>query len=44
MASEICLVDKNKEKAEAEAEDIGHASIFLGNPLVIGTHGVYLAF
>ncbi|XP_043469910.1 L-lactate dehydrogenase A chain-like isoform X1 [Leptopilina heterotoma] len=37
IASEIVLVDKNKEKVEAEAEDIRHASIFLGNPLVIGT-------
>ncbi|XP_063986220.1 L-lactate dehydrogenase-like [Diachasmimorpha longicaudata] len=37
MASEVCLIDKNAARAEAEAEDIRHAGIFLGNPLVTGT-------
>lgn len=39
MASEVCLIDKNAARAEAEAEDIRHAGIFLGNPLVTGTAG-----
>lgn len=39
MASEVCLIDKNAGRAEAEAEDIRHAGIFLGNPLVTGTAG-----
>lgn len=43
IASEICLLDK-EEKVEAEAEDIRHASIFLGNPLVIGAKGMHLPF
>ncbi|CAD6232990.1 GSCOCG00007084001-RA-CDS, partial [Cotesia congregata] len=37
MASEVCLIDKNAVRAEAEAEDIRHAGIFLGNPLITGT-------
>ncbi|XP_035727692.1 L-lactate dehydrogenase-like [Vespa mandarinia] len=40
MASEICLFDKDGSKASAEAEDIQHAGIFLGNPLVTGTSDV----
>ncbi|XP_015598303.1 L-lactate dehydrogenase [Cephus cinctus] len=36
MASEVCLIDKDLKKAMAEAEDIQHAGIFLGNPLVTG--------
>ncbi|XP_051161586.1 uncharacterized protein LOC127281755 [Leptopilina boulardi] len=39
IASEIVLVDKH-EKVKAEAEDIRHASIFLGNPLVIGAKDI----
>lgn len=39
MASELCLFDKDGNKANAEAEDIRHAGIFLGNPLVTGTSG-----
>ncbi|XP_023289680.1 L-lactate dehydrogenase A chain-like [Orussus abietinus] len=35
-ASEVCLVDKDKERARAEAEDIQHAGVFLGCPLVVG--------
>ncbi|XP_025072917.1 L-lactate dehydrogenase A chain-like [Pogonomyrmex barbatus] len=37
IASEVCLIDQNLDKASAEAEDIQHAGIFLGCPLVIGT-------
>ncbi|KAL2713254.1 L-lactate dehydrogenase [Vespula squamosa] len=40
MASEVCLFDKDANKAIAEAEDIQHAGIFLGNPLVTGTSDV----
>ncbi|KAF7382201.1 hypothetical protein HZH66_013633 [Vespula vulgaris] len=40
MASEVCLFDKDGNKASAEAEDIQHAGIFLGNPLVTGTSDV----
>ncbi|XP_034952482.1 L-lactate dehydrogenase B-B chain-like isoform X2 [Chelonus insularis] len=40
MASEVCLIDKNAVRAEAEAEDIRHAGIFLGNPLIIGTSDI----
>ncbi|KAK0180554.1 hypothetical protein PV327_002922 [Microctonus hyperodae] len=40
MASEVCLIDKNAARAEAEAEDIRHAGVFLGNPLVIGTQDI----
>lgn len=39
IASEVCLIDKDASKAEAEAEDIRHAGVFLGNPLVTGTAG-----
>ncbi|XP_024884031.1 L-lactate dehydrogenase-like [Temnothorax curvispinosus] len=41
IASEVCLIDQNLDKASAEAEDIQHAGIFLGCPLVIGTSDVY---
>lgn len=37
IASEVCLIDQNQDKASAEAEDIQHAGVFLGCPLVIGT-------
>ncbi|KAK2585738.1 hypothetical protein KPH14_010349 [Odynerus spinipes] len=40
MASEVCLFDKDGNRACAEAEDIRHAGIFLGNPLVTGTSDV----
>ncbi|XP_048515552.1 L-lactate dehydrogenase-like [Athalia rosae] len=36
MASEVCLIDKDGEKAMAEAADIQHAGVFIGNPLVTG--------
>lgn len=39
IASEVCLIDKDSPMAEAEAEDIRQAGIFLGNPLVTGTSG-----
>ncbi|KYQ59233.1 L-lactate dehydrogenase [Trachymyrmex zeteki] len=41
IASEICLIDQNSDKASAEAEDIQHAGIFLGCPLVVGTSDIY---
>lgn len=41
IASEVCLIDQNLDKASAEAEDIQHAGIFLGCPLVIGTSGTF---
>lgn len=41
IASEVCLIDQNVDKASAEAEDIQHAGIFLGCPLVIGTSGIF---
>ncbi|KYM84495.1 L-lactate dehydrogenase A-like 6A [Atta colombica] len=41
IASEVCLIDQNSDKASAEAEDIQHASIFLGCPLVVGTSDIY---
>ncbi|KAH0946522.1 hypothetical protein HN011_008779 [Eciton burchellii] len=41
IASEVCLIDQNLDKAYAEAEDIQHAGIFLGCPLVTGTSDVY---
>ncbi|XP_039309244.1 L-lactate dehydrogenase B-A chain isoform X2 [Solenopsis invicta] len=41
IASEVCLIDQNSNKASAEAEDIQQAGIFLGCPLVIGTSDVY---
>lgn len=37
MASEVCLIDHDEKKATAEAEDIQHAGVFLGCPLVTGT-------
>ncbi|XP_015182794.1 PREDICTED: L-lactate dehydrogenase-like [Polistes dominula] len=40
IASEVCLFDKDENRAMAEAEDIRHAGIFLGNPLVTGTSDV----
>ncbi|XP_044014447.1 L-lactate dehydrogenase-like [Aphidius gifuensis] len=40
IASEVCLIDKNASRAKAEAEDIRHAGIFLGNPLVTGTSDI----
>ncbi|EFN62192.1 L-lactate dehydrogenase [Camponotus floridanus] len=41
IASEVCLIDQNQDKASAEAEDIQHAGVFLGCPLVSGTSDVY---
>ncbi|KYN42071.1 L-lactate dehydrogenase A-like 6A [Trachymyrmex septentrionalis] len=41
IASEVCLIDQNSDKASAEAEDIQHAGIFLGCPLVVGTSDIY---
>ncbi|EFN82343.1 L-lactate dehydrogenase [Harpegnathos saltator] len=41
IASEVCLIDQNLDKAAAEAEDIQHASMFLGCPLVTGTSDIY---
>ncbi|XP_068978783.1 L-lactate dehydrogenase-like [Bombus flavifrons] len=37
MASEVCLIDHDSNKASAEAEDIQHVGAFLGCPLVTGT-------
>ncbi|XP_006569455.1 L-lactate dehydrogenase A-like 6A isoform X1 [Apis mellifera] len=37
MASEVCLIDHDANKASAEAEDIQHVGFFLGCPLVTGT-------
>ncbi|XP_046734187.1 L-lactate dehydrogenase-like [Diprion similis] len=37
MASEVCLIDKDAEYAAAEAADIQHGGVFIGNPLVTGT-------
>ncbi|XP_043518441.1 L-lactate dehydrogenase-like [Frieseomelitta varia] len=37
MASEVCLIDHDANKASAEAEDIQHVGVFLGCPLVTGT-------
>ncbi|CAK9797915.1 L-lactate dehydrogenase [Anthophora quadrimaculata] len=37
IASEVCLIDHDGDKASAEAEDIQHVGIFLGCPLVTGT-------
>lgn len=39
MASEVCLIDHDANKASAEAEDIQHVGFFLGCPLVTGTSG-----
>lgn len=48
MASEVCLIDHDANKASAEAEDIQHVGFFLGCPLVTGTSGtttnVYVYF
>lgn len=44
MASEVCLVDKKLEKAMAEAADIQHGGVFIGNPLVTGTDGTFFFF
>ncbi|XP_043285766.1 L-lactate dehydrogenase A chain-like [Venturia canescens] len=40
IASEVCLIDKDSSMAEAEAEDIRHAGVFLGSPLVSGTSDI----
>lgn len=37
LASELVLLDANEELAKAEAEDIGHAAAFLGDPKILGT-------
>ncbi|KOX77690.1 L-lactate dehydrogenase [Melipona quadrifasciata] len=37
MASEVCLIDHDANKASAEAEDIQHVGVFLGCPLITGT-------
>ncbi|XP_003705633.2 L-lactate dehydrogenase [Megachile rotundata] len=37
LASEVCLIDHDANKASAEAEDIQHVGVFLGSPLVTGT-------
>ncbi|XP_046413386.1 L-lactate dehydrogenase A-like 6A [Neodiprion virginianus] len=37
LASELILIDTNEDLAKAEAEDIGQAAGFLGNPRIIGT-------
>lgn len=46
MASEVCLIDHDANKASAEAEDIQHVGFFLGCPLVTGTSGtnIYVYF
>ncbi|XP_020290515.1 uncharacterized protein LOC109858050 [Pseudomyrmex gracilis] len=41
IASEICLIDQNAERASAEAEDVQHAGMFLGCPRVTGTSDIY---
>ncbi|EZA51481.1 L-lactate dehydrogenase [Ooceraea biroi] len=41
IASEVCLIDQNLDRASAEAEDIQHAGIFLGCPLVTSTSDFY---
>lgn len=38
------MIDQNSDKAAAEAEDIRHAGVFLGCPLVTGTSGIPLTF
>ncbi|XP_031827846.2 L-lactate dehydrogenase isoform X1 [Nomia melanderi] len=40
LASEVCLIDHDANKASAEAEDIQHAGVFLGSPLVTGTSDI----
>ncbi|CAD1480411.1 unnamed protein product, partial [Heterotrigona itama] len=42
MASEICLIDHDANKASAEAEDIQHVGVFLGCPLVTGTSSTHM--
>ncbi|KAK2585737.1 hypothetical protein KPH14_010348 [Odynerus spinipes] len=37
LASELVFIDLNEDLAKAEAEDIGHAAAFLGNPKIVGT-------
>ncbi|XP_076170832.1 uncharacterized protein LOC143148413 [Ptiloglossa arizonensis] len=37
LASEVCLIDHDANKASAEAEDIQHVGVFLGSPLITGT-------
>ncbi|KAI4499125.1 hypothetical protein M0802_005708 [Mischocyttarus mexicanus] len=39
LASELVFIDTNEDLAKAEAEDIGHAAAFLGNPKILGTKG-----
>ncbi|XP_078042019.1 L-lactate dehydrogenase A-like 6A [Augochlora pura] len=43
LASELVFIDLNEDLAKAEAEDIGHAAAFLGNPRVIGTRDYSMA-
>ena len=33
------FIDINEDLAKAEAEDLGHAAAFMGNPKIIGTKG-----
>ncbi|XP_043263086.1 L-lactate dehydrogenase A-like 6A [Colletes gigas] len=40
LASEVCLIDHDANKASAEAEDIQHVGVFLGSPLVTGTSDI----
>ncbi|XP_012279178.1 L-lactate dehydrogenase [Orussus abietinus] len=37
LASELVLLDANGDLAGAQAEDLGHAAGFLGNPAIVGT-------
>ncbi|XP_043488919.1 L-lactate dehydrogenase A-like 6A [Polistes fuscatus] len=43
LASELVFIDTNDDLAKAEAEDIGHAAAFLGNPKIVGTKDYALA-
>ncbi|XP_053970998.1 L-lactate dehydrogenase A-like 6A [Hylaeus anthracinus] len=37
LASELVFIDLNEDLAKAEAEDISHGAVFLGNPKITGT-------
>lgn len=39
LASELVIIDTNEGLVKAEAEDLGHAAAFYGNPQIIGTKG-----
>jgi malate/lactate dehydrogenase len=39
LASEVVFIDEDEHLAQAEAEDLAHASVYLGCPRIRGTKG-----